>query len=194
MPLHWCVNFDDDSAVLNHGLEISAWLMQYQYSHTGEIYQGHADQFRRVTRNWNAVRDIKSGDWLIAYLPQNRFYAIGQVIAPRVRDSHRGQPSHEDTEDAEALTKAIMAAGILPPHAFPDAAHVAVSAVHAVDFLLTWICKHLANAQIARRIASGVRDVEPQNADYLYARRTHGSLASCGKTRSSRKSIAPARS
>ena len=39
-----------------------------------------------------------------------------------------------------------MAAGILPPHAFPDAAHVAVSAVHAVDYLLTWNCKHLANA------------------------------------------------
>src|SRR5438045_616567 len=57
------------------------------------------------------------------------------------------------TADAKALTKAIMAAGMLPPHAFPDAAHVAVSAVHAVDYLLTWNCKHLANAQIARRIA-----------------------------------------
>ena len=42
---------------------------------------------------------------------------------------------------------------ILPPHAFPDAAHVAVSALHGVDYLLTWNCKHLANAQIARRIA-----------------------------------------
>lgn len=58
------------------------------------------------------------------------------------------------TEDAESLTRNIMAAGILPPHAFPDAAHVAVSAVHTVDFLLTWNCKHLANAQIARRIAA----------------------------------------
>ena len=64
-----------------------------------------------------------------------------------------GLPTLEVTEDAKALTTAIMAAGMLPPHAFPDAAHVAVSAVHAVDFLLTWNCKHLANAQIARRIA-----------------------------------------
>ncbi len=46
-----------------------------------------------------------------------------------------------------------MAEGILPAHAFPDAAHVAVAAVHAVDYLLTWNCKHLANAQMARRIA-----------------------------------------
>jgi len=59
----------------------------------------------------------------------------------------------EVTADAESLTQAILAANILPQHAFPDAAHVAVSAVHAVDFLLTWNCKHLANAQIARRIA-----------------------------------------
>ena len=64
-----------------------------------------------------------------------------------------GLPSLEVTEDAKALTTAIMAAGMLPPHAFPDAAHVAVSAVHTIDYLLTWNCKHLANAQIARRIA-----------------------------------------
>ena len=57
------------------------------------------------------------------------------------------------TDEANALTKAIMTAGILPPHVVRDAAHVAVAAVHAVDYLLTWNCKHLANAQIARRIA-----------------------------------------
>ena len=34
-----------------------------------------------------------------------------------------------------------------------DAAHIAVAAVHRIDFMLTWNCKHLANAQIARRIA-----------------------------------------
>jgi hypothetical protein len=64
-----------------------------------------------------------------------------------------GLPRLDITEDAESLTQAIMAAGILPPHAFPDAAHVAVAAVHAVNYLLTWNCKHLANAQIARRMA-----------------------------------------
>lgn len=64
-----------------------------------------------------------------------------------------GLPTLEVTVDAETLTQAIMGAGILPPHAFPDAAHVAVSAVHSVDYLLTWNCRHLANAQITRRIA-----------------------------------------
>jgi len=59
----------------------------------------------------------------------------------------------EVTEEAESLTQAILAGGILPPRAVRDAAHVAVAAVHVVDYLLTWNCRHLANAQIARRIA-----------------------------------------
>ena len=66
-------------------------------------------------------------------------------------------PALDVTEAVESLTRAIMAAGILPPHVFPDAAHVAVSAVHAIDYLLTWNCKHLANAQIAQN-SSGVRE------------------------------------
>lgn len=64
-----------------------------------------------------------------------------------------GLPALEITENAERLAGAIMAAGILPPDAVRDAAHVGVAAVHAVDYLLTWNCKHLANAQISRRIA-----------------------------------------
>lgn len=64
-----------------------------------------------------------------------------------------GLPTLAITDEANALTQSIMAAGILPPKALRDAAHVAVAAVHAIDYLLTWNCKHLANAQIARRIA-----------------------------------------
>jgi len=69
-------------------------------------------------------------------------------------------PALDVTADAEELTQAIMATGVLPAHAFPDAAHVAVSAVHAIDYLLTWNCKHLANAQIARKIAMVCQKLE----------------------------------
>ncbi len=58
------------------------------------------------------------------------------------------------TPGTESLTQAIMASGALPPSAGRDAAHVAVSAFHSVDYLLTWNCKHLANAQIMRKIES----------------------------------------
>ena len=59
----------------------------------------------------------------------------------------------EVTEDDESLAQAILSTGVLPPRALRDAAHIAVAAVNEIDYLLTWNCKHLANAQIARRIA-----------------------------------------
>src|SRR5256714_12721938 len=41
-----------------------------------------------------------------------------------------GLPALAITDDANALTQATMAAGILPPQVLRDAAHVAAAAVH----------------------------------------------------------------
>ena len=59
----------------------------------------------------------------------------------------------EVTEEAESLTRAILDSGAIPTRAVRDAAHIAVAAVNNVDYLLTWNCKHLANAQIIRKIS-----------------------------------------
>lgn len=40
----------------------------------------------------------------------------------------------------------------LMPHG-ADAAHLAVASLHGIDFILTWNCKHLANANKARHLA-----------------------------------------
>ena len=53
-----------------------------------------------------------------------------------------------------------MDLGVIPSHAVPDAAHIAVTAIHGIDYLLTWNCKHLANAQISRRIAMVCENLE----------------------------------
>lgn len=58
------------------------------------------------------------------------------------------------TPEVGTLAQAILAGGVLPPSAARDAVHVSVAAIHVVDYLLTWNCRHLANAQIMRRIES----------------------------------------
>lgn len=62
------------------------------------------------------------------------------------------------TEDVDELAKKIMESGLLPPRAARDAIHIAVSAVHGIDILLTWNCKHIANATIMRELAVIVTD------------------------------------
>ena len=56
------------------------------------------------------------------------------------------------TDDANELTKAILHSGVIPQNAVRDAAHIAVATVHEVDYLLTWNCKHIANAHILKKI------------------------------------------
>lgn len=67
-------------------------------------------------------------------------------------DVIQGLPVLEVTKSAESLAQAIIASGVIPPRAVRDAAHIAVAAVHGIDYLLTWNCRHLANAQITRKI------------------------------------------
>ena len=64
-----------------------------------------------------------------------------------------GLPALETTKAVDRLIDAIMSLGVLPADAIQDAAHIALSAVHQIDYLVTWNCRHLANAQIMPKIA-----------------------------------------
>jgi len=52
----------------------------------------------------------------------------------------------ETTEDALDLAKELLQTGALPAKAAADALHIAVATTKVVPFLLTWNCRHLANA------------------------------------------------
>jgi hypothetical protein len=58
----------------------------------------------------------------------------------------------EVTEDAILLAHQLIAGGGLPSRARIDALHVAMAAVHGMDYLLTWNCRHIANATLRGRI------------------------------------------
>jgi hypothetical protein len=51
------------------------------------------------------------------------------------------------------LSEQFLARSSLPAKADVDAVHIAVATVHGMDYLLTWNCKHIANAQIQGKLA-----------------------------------------
>ncbi len=63
-----------------------------------------------------------------------------------------GLPILDTNEDAEKLSELLFRSGNFPPKALDDATHVAISAVHGIPYLLTWNCRHLANAVIRPRV------------------------------------------
>ena len=52
------------------------------------------------------------------------------------------------TSEAEALAFALVEGGVIPSNAGADALHIAVAAVHGVEYLVTWNMAHIANAQL----------------------------------------------
>ena len=50
------------------------------------------------------------------------------------------------------VAEALLDAHLLPEAARSDADHIAVATVHGVDYLLTWNCKHIANADTLPKI------------------------------------------
>ena len=58
----------------------------------------------------------------------------------------------DTTEDAISLGRHLLEAGGLPTKAAADALHIAIAAVHGLDYLLTWNCTHIANARMRGKI------------------------------------------
>ncbi|HAO79821.1 MAG TPA: DNA-binding protein [Verrucomicrobia subdivision 3 bacterium] len=63
-----------------------------------------------------------------------------------------GIPMLSEPQSATELAGQILAARLLPPAAALDASHIALATVHAMDYLLTWNCKHIHNVAIIRQI------------------------------------------
>jgi hypothetical protein len=58
----------------------------------------------------------------------------------------------EIREEAAALAEELVRAGALPVKAGNDALHIAVAAVHRIPYLMTWNCRHMANATMRPQI------------------------------------------
>ena len=65
-----------------------------------------------------------------------------------------GIPLLDINERIQTLAFELVARGVLPPIAGRDASHLATAGVHAMDFLLTWNFKHIANPFIFERLQS----------------------------------------
>ena len=58
----------------------------------------------------------------------------------------RGLPALAVGDEATRLAGELIRRGALPKKATVDAFHIAIAAGHQIDYLLTWNCKHMANA------------------------------------------------
>jgi predicted nucleic acid-binding protein len=75
----------------------------------------------------------------------------GDSSGRRLQIADRFQ-SLEVNDAVRLLAEQIVAQLNLPDHVLPDAYHLALPAVHGIEYLVTWNCKHIANAFMLKRI------------------------------------------
>jgi hypothetical protein len=59
---------------------------------------------------------------------------------------------------ALVLAERFVTQSLVPKEFAADALHISIAAVNGIDYLLTWNCKHLANATRRQKIGALVND------------------------------------
>lgn len=62
-------------------------------------------------------------------------------------------------DEVESIGGALIERAALPKKAKIDALHISTAAFHGVDYLLTWNCKHIANARMRPKINRVLREM-----------------------------------
>lgn len=108
---------------------------------------------QQITHEW-WNRQRQQFECFISQVVIDEVQAGDDDAAERRMEEIGGFPVLAATTEAEDLTRAIVKGGAIPKQAVRDAAHIAVAAVNNMDYLLTWNCRHLANAQIIRLVSA----------------------------------------
>ncbi len=106
---------------------------------------------QEITRQWWLERRDRF-DLFISRLVTDEAGGGDREVAKERLRLLRGLAELDVTDEAISLAELLVARSAVPPRAAADAAHVAVATVHAMDFLMTWNCAHLANAMMAGQI------------------------------------------
>ena len=110
---------------------------------------------QQITQSWWSQRGHY--DLYVSQAVLDEAAAGSPDAAARRLEAIRGIPILEVTTSALEFATRLINTGVLPAKPLVDSIHVAAAAVNGIDYLLTWNCKHIANAAIRARIERSCR-------------------------------------
>ncbi len=110
---------------------------------------------QQITREWWANRD--AFELYASRLVVQECQAGDPEAAADRLAALAGIPLLEQTSGSADLAEALMSGVPLPERAVSDALHIAIAAVHGLDYLLTWNCTHIANVTLRPQIEAVCR-------------------------------------
>ena len=79
--------------------------------------------------------------------------AFGENAMAQLRlELLQGVPLLQVTDTVKEFARKVLSSGLLPVTADRDAVHIALASAYQMDILLSWNCRHIANAAIQARL------------------------------------------
>lgn len=101
---------------------------------------------QQLTHDWWDTRRARF-ELFVSPLVEQEIRRGDPDAARRRSEALNGLKSLEIVEEAYELASALIAESALPATAKNDAIHIALAAVHGMEYLLTWNCRHIDNAE-----------------------------------------------
>ena len=103
-------------------------------------------------------------DWWEASQKEYQFY-VSEIVIEEISRGNKEEarkrlefvseiPVLDLTDDIERIAGIYAEKLSIPDRAFGDALHLATACVHKIDYLITWNCKHLANAHVIKNLGN----------------------------------------
>lgn len=99
---------------------------------------------QQITEEWWENRN--RFELFVSEIVLNEISLGDPEAAKRRTDVISDIPLLELTDEARELAHRIIHLRLVPEKALADALHIAIAAANGMDYLLTWNCKHIANA------------------------------------------------
>jgi len=107
--------------------------------------RGESAYRRDITRNWwrgeRKRYEVFTSRFTVEEVGDPSYPGWKKVLAMA-----RRIPLLNVTPDIAGIVKVYIKNQLMPADDVGDAAHLAIASYHGVDYLLTWNCRHLANA------------------------------------------------
>jgi predicted nucleic acid-binding protein len=111
-----------------------------------------------ITRDWWESRRNNFSLYISQIVIDEVTQGDAEIAARRLKII-QDLPCLELYQDINNLAAQFLLKSNLPQKASDDATHIAAATVYGLDYLLTWNCKHIANAQIQKKLAQISADV-----------------------------------
>ena len=106
---------------------------------------------QELTQQWWEARSADFDLVISEFVSQEAAAGDSDAASRRMRVIE-SIPELSVTNEVGKLARILVQNVPLPPKAQVDAFHIAVAAVHGVEYLLTWNCTHIHNAALRPRI------------------------------------------